>query len=196
MSEWWTYRPSDFLMYSPRSWGRLLEGLHEDLWPWQVLVFLLAATALTRAWKRPRGSALQVGGLLAVAWGWIAWDFFWNRLAQINTAAQWMAAGAALQAVLLAALGWQLSERDGGKATRTVGLSLALAALLLWPLVAPLRGLGWTQSELPGLTPDATALFAIGLLLALPLRHRRWLLAVPLVLLAIGATMQWLLLLR
>lgn len=196
MSEWWTYRPSDFLMYSPRSWGRLLEGMHADLWPAQVAVFLLAATALTRAWRRPHETARQVCGLLGVAWAWIAWDFYWTRLAQISTGAPWMAAAAGLEVLLLAAMGWQPSSAGPRRPWRAAGLALATSALVAWPVVAPLRGLGWTQSELPGLTPDSTALFTIGLLLALPLRHRAWLLPVPVALLVIGATMQWLLLLR
>jgi hypothetical protein len=196
MSEWWSYRPSDFLMYSPRSWGRLLEGLHRDLWPAQVAVALLAAAMLVAAWRRPRDTARVVCGVLAVAWAWIAWDFFWNRLAQISTGAAWMAGAAALQALLLAAVATRQPTDDAAKAPRAVGLSLAAIALLPWPLLAPLRGAGWAQAELPGLTPDATALFTIGLLLALPVRLRGWLLMVPAALLAIGLTMQWLLLTR
>jgi hypothetical protein len=98
--------------------------------------------------------------------------------------------------LLLAALGWQASASEDRKTSRVIGVALAATALFIWPLAAPFRGAGWLQAELPGLTPDATALFTIGLLLALPLRHRRWLLPIPAVLLAIGATMQWLLLLR
>jgi hypothetical protein len=196
MSEWWTYRPSDFLMYSPRSWGRLLEALHRELWPAQVIVALLAAAVLVVAWRRPRDMARIVCGVLAVAWAWLAWDFFWNRLGQISTGAPWMAAAAALQALLLAVGASRQPAADGGSAPRAAGLSLAAIALLLFPLLAPLRGAGWAQAELTGLTPDATALFTIGLLLALPVRLRGWLLPVPVALLAIGLTMQWLLLTR
>jgi len=196
MSEWLTYRPSDFLMYSPRSWGRLLEGLHRDLWPAQLVVAMLAAALLLAAWRRPRDAARAVLGVLALAWAWIAWDFYGTRLAQISTGAVWMAAGAGLQALLLAASTSLKPGADSHPATRAAGLALGAAALLAWPLVAPSRGQGWLQAELPGLTADATALFTIGLLLALPLRWRFVLLAIPGALLAVGLTMQALLLMR
>ena len=42
MSEWWTYRPSDLLMFAPRTYWRLFELHNESLWPMQVLTALLA----------------------------------------------------------------------------------------------------------------------------------------------------------
>jgi len=36
MSEWWTYRPEDFLLFSPRVYWRLFELHNEALWPAQI----------------------------------------------------------------------------------------------------------------------------------------------------------------
>ena len=73
MTEWWTYRPSDFLLFSPRTYHRLFELYNEWLWPAQPLVtlfWLLLWVALWRgiAWA-PRvallviAAALGLGGL-------------------------------------------------------------------------------------------------------------------------------------
>ena len=38
MSEWWTYRPEDFLLFSPRVYWRMFELHNAALWPLQLLV--------------------------------------------------------------------------------------------------------------------------------------------------------------
>ena len=43
-TEWWTYRLSDLLMFSARSYHRLFELYNQDIWPAQVV-------ALSRAWR-------------------------------------------------------------------------------------------------------------------------------------------------
>ena len=37
MSEWWTYAPSDFLMFSPRVYYRLFEFYNRSFWPVAVV---------------------------------------------------------------------------------------------------------------------------------------------------------------
>jgi len=55
MSEWWTYSLSDFLMFSPAVYARMVERYHRELWPlpWVLLgVGLgLIALAATRAYR-------------------------------------------------------------------------------------------------------------------------------------------------
>ena len=75
MSEWWTYRLSDFLLFSPRTWHRLFELYHAWLWPAQPLVLLLGAGLLFALWRgatwapRACGLALAIAGQLAVSTG-------------------------------------------------------------------------------------------------------------------------------
>lgn len=33
MSEWWTYRLSDFLMFSPATYWRMVERYNREVWP-------------------------------------------------------------------------------------------------------------------------------------------------------------------
>ena len=164
MPEWWTYGPSDFLMFSARSWGRLVEGWNTELWPLQPLL-LVAAVALAIA-AALRGATLHgvITAVLAGAWIWVGWAFHWERFSTINTGAPWMAVAFALQAVLLLALGSVAGPAPSG-GRRLTGLVIAAVAALAYPLVAPLAGLGWSRAEVAGALPDPTALLTVGLLL-------------------------------
>lgn len=192
MPEWWTYRPSDFLMFSARTWGRLVEGWNTELWPLQPLLLLVAVALVLAA--ALRGATLHgaITTVLAAAWVWVGWAFHWERFSTINTGAPWMAVAFALQAVLLLALG-SVGGPTPSPGRRQAGLVVATGAALAYPLLAPLAGLGWSGAELAGALPDPTALLTVGLLLALPLRHLRWLLPIPLLALAVGWTTAWLL---
>src|SRR5687768_16812494 len=101
MSEWWSYRPSDFLMFSARSWGRLVENWNLALWPWQILILVIGAVVLAWAARAPKSARGVAVVALAAAWAWIAWAFHWERFADINTGARWFAVAFAAQAVLL-----------------------------------------------------------------------------------------------
>lgn len=193
--EWWTYGLSDFLMFSPQAWWRLVVRHNEAGWPWQLVA---QAAAFALPWLLARGDAraARLALLLqALAWGWVAWAFHWQRYAEIFLAAPWLAAAFTVQAVLLlgtAALG--IAPGRGG-AARTSGLVL-LAAAALYPLLSPLTGHAWSEAEVFGFMPEPTALAALGTALALG-PHRialRLLLAlIPLLSLALGAATRWLL---
>jgi len=191
MSEWWTYRPSDFLMFSARTWTRLVGSWNEALWPWQGAMVAVALLMMAAAAGDPRRERPWAIAVLAVAWAWVGWAFHWERFADVNTGARWFALAFGVQAALLLALGLRSA---GAPPTAMRGVGLALAALaLIYPLIAPLSGRGWSQAEVVGAMPEPTALFTIGLLLALPQRHRALLLAIPVLALSVGGTTQWLL---
>ncbi|HZY18000.1 MAG TPA: DUF6064 family protein [Ramlibacter sp.] len=192
MMEWWTYRPSDFLMFSGRSWARLLEALNRDAWPAQPLLLVVGMLLVVLAWQRPqavRRSALLV---LAAAWAWVAWNFHWQRFAAINTAAPWFALAWVVQGLALVVPGLRPAPQEPARWMRRAGIALALAAVG-YPLATLLGDDGVARAQVAGLAPDPTALLTAGLLLALPVRHRGWLLVVPLLSLAVGWTTAWLL---
>ncbi|MGZ5181822.1 MAG: DUF6064 family protein [Ramlibacter sp.] len=196
MSEWWTYRPSDFLMFSARSWGRLLEAMNRDAWPAQPLLVLAGLLLVALAARMPRNVQRGALALLTIAWAWVAWNFHWHRFATLDTAAPWFAAAWLLEAALLPVLGWPPAMDAPRRALRTAGIALAALAVIAYPAAAPLTGRGWAQAEVVGLAPDPTALLTVGALLALPLRHRRWLLVLPIAWLAVGWMQDWLLFAR
>jgi hypothetical protein len=182
VTEWWTYRLSDFLMFSAPTYYRLFERHNAALWPWQwpaiALGSALAAwltwlitrqrTAQERAGPEHR-AARVVCGVLAAIWCAVAWSFLLRLYAPVNWAATGFAIGFGLQALglLAAALGWhgRLAVARGRPAR--VGLGLLLFALWVQPVVGRLFGRPWAQAEVFALVPDPTVLATLGLLLTL-----------------------------
>jgi hypothetical protein len=225
MDAWWSYRPSDLLMFSPAIYWRLFESLNRQAWPFAVA--LLVAGALIGWWwactagppqassarlvariqnDRRRGgiptraaSARGAVALMALAWIWVAWAFFWQRFAPINTAAEafaWMFWVQALGLVGLAlSPGLRWAPVRHGR-TR-VGLVLGVWALIGHPTLAWVFGRPGIQAEWFGLAPDPSAIGALALLLLLdapsPMSRVLWraLWILPLVWCAITSLTLW-----
>ncbi len=172
MTEWWTYRPSDFLMFSPRIYWRLFESLNLAAWPAQPLI--VASVLAWLGWVMRQAGAFGAAtariGLVAVASAWlaVAWLFFAQRYAPINWAAAYATPAFALQALALLALALMGGMRGQGDALRRhTGLALLSWALLAHPLMSAVGGRPWLQAEVFGLAPDPTAIGTLGLLLML-----------------------------
>ena len=161
MSEWWSYRPSDFLMFSPRIYWRLFASINEAFWPAQPALIALGLAWLARA----RAQRLAAGAL-AVTSAVVAWAFLWQRFTPINWPAQYFALAFALQVVVLSTLtvGGGLHASELAWRRRT-GITLIAWALLGHPLLAPAFGRPWTEAEVFGLAPDPTAIATLGWLL-------------------------------
>jgi hypothetical protein len=194
MSEWWTYRLSDFLMFSPTTYWRLVERYNRDVWPLQ-LAMLGAGLALLwlAAARRPMAGRVAAPAL-AAAWLWVGWAFHWQRYAPVNWAAEYFAAAFAVQAALL--LAFAMSGNRGhatatGSLARPIGLALAGCGVLLYPLAGLLAGRPWSQVEVFGLMPEPTALATLGLLLATGRPHRGWLALIPALSLVVGWATLW-----
>ena len=181
MSEWWTYRPQDFLMFAPETYWRLFERHNAATWPLPLLLPPLAALWLLWWWRRPEGAAWRVGLAaqalaLALALAAVAWCFVWRLYEPIN----WAAAGfalllAGLAAALLALLAMTLLRRPGPGSRprhvqaprRAAGALLLGLAVGVYPLLAVAAGRPWSQAEVIGLAPDPTVMALLGLLLGL-----------------------------
>lgn len=182
MSEWWTYRPADFLLFAPRTYYRLVELHNAELWPAHIVAIALCLLLVAVAWRGGPLAGRAIAATLAVAWAFVGWRFHWHHYATINWAATYFAVAFFVQAALLlgvAALGGP-ARGAAPRARRYAGLALIVAALALLPLAALALGRPVRQLEAPGLSPDPTALVTLGLLLMAPRAHG-WLLAVPLV---------------
>lgn len=189
MSEWWTYRISDFLLFSPRTYYRLIERYHREVWPLHVLTTLAGVAILVLALRRRgRGEGRIIAVILAALWLWVAWAFHLQRYATINWAARWFAAAFVLEALLLVWTGVarnELARPSAPHLTQWAGIGLFSFALLGSPLFWRLGP--WAPPEVFGITPDATALGTIGIVLFLGERIRLSLLVIPLVWFAISA---------
>ena len=193
VSEWWTYRLSSFLLFSPRTWFRLHEIYNTEIWPAQVVALALGATIFVLAWQGGLRGGRIAALLLAACWLWVAWSFHLRRYATINFAATWYAAAFAIEALLLAWFGGVRGRMgfalDGRFLTRA-GTWLLLFALVGQPLLGPLAGRSFTQSEYFGVAPDPTVAATLGVILLAP-RRSIVLMAIPLSWCVIAGAFQW-----
>jgi hypothetical protein len=194
MSEWWTYRLSSFLLFSPRTYYRLLELYTLAVWPSQLagMAIGIAIVALLIG-KRGHRDRI-IAGLLAACWLWIAWAFHYQRYAQINWAAPWFAAAFALEALLLVVVGvvvgrLVLQPESDGKLW--IATSIVAISVLGYPLLAPLTGRPWATAETFGVAADPTAIASVAALARVRGRIRWLLLAVPLLWCAVAAATLW-----
>jgi len=197
MSEWWSYRPEDFLMFSPRVYERLFVLHNEALWPAQLLALALGGAGLAiLLFPRPvpRRSLFV---LLAAAWVFVAWAFLWQRYAPINWGIRHVAPWFALEGLLLLALGlWRggLKLPARWHLPRGLGVALVAYAVVLHPFTAALFGRGLAGAEVVGLAPDPLAIATLGVAaIAHPARAAGVLLVIP-ILWCLGSALTLLLL--
>jgi hypothetical protein len=194
MSEWWTYRLTSFLLFSPRTYHRLFELYNIAIWPAQLAGAAIGLTIVALLIGHRAHRDRIIAGLLAACWLWIAWAFLYQRYAQINWAATWFAAAFAFDALLLAALGI-FAGRIVFSPPRGTGFWIAVALIAMavvgYPLLAPLAGRPWTTAETFGVTPDPTAIATVATLVLVRGRVRWLLLTVPLLWCGITAATLW-----
>ena len=192
MSEWWTYSPTDFLLFSPRTYYRLFELYNTAIWPAHLVALALGIAVLIE-WRRANeGHGRIVAAILAAGWLWVAWAYLLERYATINWAAVYFAAAFGVQALLLLWTGLirdRLTLRDTSPAAR-IGLALFLFALAAQPFAGPLLGRDWRQLEIFAIAPDPTVVATMGILLTATRVH--WhLLVIPLLWCAVTGLTLW-----
>jgi hypothetical protein len=199
MQDWLSYRLSDLLLFSPRTYYRMFELYHQAIWPAQLVALVLVAAILVllrrdgaRRDGARRGAA--IAALLAACWLWVAVAFQLRRYATINWAARYFAVLFVVQAAVLVWYG-PIRRRLTFRRPRPGATWLAPTLFLLAVVLPPLAGRGadrtWAQVELIGLTPDATAVATLGLLLLARPRAPRALVIAPLCWCVIGGATLW-----
>jgi hypothetical protein len=181
MSEWWTYRPESFLLFSPRVYWRMFELHNATLWPLQLLTLTAGLVIILLVAWRPKDSARWLALLLAILWIFVGWSFLWNRYATINWAAAYIAPAFAIEGMLLLISGAWLDTLtfDRRGPARGIGYFMLAFAIAGLPLLAPLQGRGWASSEVFGIAPDPTAIATLGLLLLARGRLLPFILPIP-----------------
>lgn len=180
ISEWWSYRPGDFLLFSERVYWRLFELQNEALWPAQIAAIALGLLlVLVPIYPRPwRVRAALV--LLAAAIAFAGSSFLLGRYAAINWAAEqagWMFLVEAGLLLLFAMRSPLLAFATPRVAT--VGAGIVLYAVLLHPLVASLAGRPLVMAEVFALAPDPSAMAVLGFLAAAGNGSGVWMLRLP-----------------
>lgn len=194
MPEWWTYRLSDLLLFSARTYYRMFELYHAQVWPFHVIA-IASVVAILVSLRREDGWAQRtIAGLLAVWWLWVGFAFHLGRYSTINWAAKYFAAMFVSQGLLLVWYGI-VRGRLRFVVSRSVGDRMAVGLLVvsavLEPIAGRLAGRTWSQVELVGVTPDPTAVAALALLALATPRSPRALLVIPFTWCVIGGATLW-----
>jgi hypothetical protein len=194
MDEWWSYSLSDLLLFSPRTYYRLLQRHNETVWPAQILA-LGAGFSIFLLLRRPsERNSRVIAAILALLWTWVGWAFLWSRYATINPAATYLAWLFTIQALLLLWYGVLrnqlrfIAEQD---ARRRLGLYLFVLALAGYPWLALILSRPWKQAEIFGIFPDPTALATLGVLLRAEGRPRWKLMVIPVLWCTIAGATLW-----
>ena len=194
MPDWLTYRLSDFLLFSPRTYYRMFELYHSQVWPIHLVVFgsIVAVVVLWRREVEWRDRA--IASVLAAWWLWVAIAFHLQHYATINWAGRYFAALFSIQALLLVWFGVlrpRLRFRLSRERTSQMAVGLLAIALVFEPIAGRIAGRTWGQVEMFGLTPDPTAITTLALLALSTARPHRALIVIPAVWCAIGAATLW-----
>jgi hypothetical protein len=155
MPEWWTYALSDFLLFSPRTYYRLIERHNLAIWPAQLLALTLGVAIAGLLHRPTRGRSRGIAGILAALWAWVGWTFVAGRYATINWAASYFAWLFAAEVLLLGWLGVATARLrfgpGGRRALRRIGCSLSGARAGPGSRLDPVGALrGRTRSDRAG----------------------------------------------
>jgi hypothetical protein len=193
MPEWWTYRLSDLLLFSPRTYYRMFELYHAGIWPVHLIVLASIAAIMVLARREEAWARSTIAGLLAAWWVWVGIAFHLNRYAPINWAATYFAALFVIQGILLVWYGVVLGKLrfDGSRAVADRTAFGLIVVGVLYPLLGRVAGREWNQVELLGMTPDPTAVGTLALLAFSGPTSPRPLLVIPVAWCMIGAATLW-----
>ena len=187
--------PQDFLLFSPRVYYRLIELHNAALWPLQLAALALGLLVLFAALRGGPTASRTVFAILGALWMWVAWSYLWERYASIN----WTIAYAApLFTAQGLALIWCGAIREKLQLAPVTGLVSGATAVLLtaavigYPLIAPLTGRPWAAAETFSIFPEPTALATLAVLAGLS-RGGTLLMIIPLLWCALASEILWLL---
>ena len=168
MSDWSTYSPENFLMFSERTYRRLFESHNTALWPAHIAAVIAGVVILAIVLRRSTHAGRAVTATLALAWLIVAAMWFWSRFSTIHSGGHLMATAFAVEAISLL---WFGALRNRIELPRPAGAIAWFATvifaygLFLQPLLGRALGRPWEQSEVFGLAPDPTVAATIGALL-------------------------------
>jgi len=189
------------LPYSAEVYFALLAEYNRASFPAAVLGPALGLAVLAWIWTgsppgRARRAAGGIAALLAAAWAWVGWAHQLRYMAELDFlapsyGAAWLAQAALF--ALLAARPGTLAFGFRGDLRGLAGLTVALLGLVGYPLALLSLGQDWRALPLVGAAPNPTALFTVGLLLAMRERPPRILFVIPLAWAVVAATSAYLL---
>lgn len=158
------YSIGDFISFTDEVYFRLFERQHEAWWPAHLLLLLVGVGALTFAWL---GKNRIVSILLGVPLLVSAVTFHFQLYAELTPVGQIFGWAFLAQALLILVWGFVSKPGESLRPTLPVmaGVVIAVFGLVIYPLLFLMTDRSATESEYIGMAPDATACFAVGILL-------------------------------
>ena len=190
MPDWLTYRLSDFLLFSSKTYYRMFELYHDAVWPLHLVVLAIVVAIFLLLRRSDAWTGVVIAALVALGWAWVGIAFHLQRYASINWAAKYFGAAFIAQAALLVWYGVikrRLTFPGLGDETGRLGPATFIVALVIPPLAVLAQDRGWSQVDLAWLTPDATAMMTLALLLGATPRAPRLLVVIPIAWCAVAA---------
>lgn len=170
-----SYRVRDFILFSRDIYAEILTDYNLALWPWQIVIFVIAVMLMPLSHRFPRIAAAVLAGF----WVMIGLLFHAKYFLEINWAAKYFSWLFFLEAVLIFAVGILHSDFHffGAEGVpKWVGRCFYIAAvilpfnLLVTPQIQTVTLFGWGA--------EATALGTWGLALASKGQTPRWILTI------------------
>jgi hypothetical protein len=161
------------------------------IWPIQIVGYVVGAAGVGAIFARRPWAGRAVAGMLGVMWIWNGLAYQLGFFAPINPAAYGFAALFVLQGLLLIGHGTVAGRlRFLGLIDRRgmLGIVLIAYATVLYSVLGYLLGRTWPNIPAFGVAPCPTTIFTIGVLMLAAGPLPVWLIAIPAVWAAIGAT--------
>lgn len=164
-----TYSIVDFIPVDKEVLFRVFERQNESFWPYHGLAVALAVFILVRIWLQRFRFVL---GSVGLAFIFVGVTFHLKLLHELVLASWylgWAFVAQGLVMITYDCLHWQRwPHRPALNLYATAGISLMLFSFIFYPLLVGYGVRDWEGSDFFALTPDATAMFALGVMLVMP----------------------------
>jgi hypothetical protein len=183
------------LPFSPEQFFEVFRHYNEAVWPFQIVLKVLAAAVAVLLLRPQRWSNEAIAAVLALLWGWMGLAYHLLHFSGINPAATVFAGLCLAQALLFAWEGLvrrRMRFEQAHGVRFAAGATLIVYALLVYPQLSGLLGHHYPAAPTFGL-PCPTTIFTVGVLVFLAPPYPRSVLVLPILWCIVGATAVFLL---
>lgn len=169
------------LPFNATQFLQIFENYNNAVWPFQIILNLLALTAISLAFKKMKHRDKIISGILAFFWLWIGIVYHLVFFTTINKGAYLFGVLFIIQGVLFVFSGIvkdKLVFQFRFDANNIVGILLIFYALIIYPIIGHFFGHIYPQQPTFGL-PCPTTIFTFGILLWTFKRVPKYVLIIP-----------------